>query len=71
MVSIDRLTLFGLALTRQSGFEVDSALRSGGIGLPGMYERAEQMGGELAVHSNPGEGTQVRVVVRCPMEEGS
>jgi signal transduction histidine kinase/ligand-binding sensor domain-containing protein len=52
-----------------SGFDVDTALRSGGIGLPGMVERAEQMGGELTVNTGPGEGTQVRVVVHHRIEE--
>jgi signal transduction histidine kinase len=37
-----------------------------GFGLTGMHERAEQIGAELAVHSNPGLGTQVVAAVRTP-----
>ncbi len=33
------------------------------IGLIGMRERVEAMGGELSIHSQPGQGTSVRVTV--------
>ncbi|HLH27107.1 MAG TPA: GAF domain-containing sensor histidine kinase [Chloroflexota bacterium] len=36
---------------------------SGGFGLRGMSERAERLGGTLAVESAPGAGTRVRVEV--------
>ena len=39
-----------------------------GLGLVGMRERAESLGGLFAVTSAPGEGT--RVVVRLPLGEG-
>ncbi len=41
---------------------------SGGFGLAGMRERATLLGGELLVHSRPGEG--VRLVVRIPERAG-
>ena len=50
------------------GFEpkdVFSAL-GGHFGLIGMRERAERLGGELRLASNPGEGTEVEVSVPLP-----
>ncbi len=41
----------------------------GSLGLVGMRERAESLGGRFAVTSAPGAGT--RVVVRLPLGEGS
>jgi signal transduction histidine kinase len=37
------------------------APRPGGAGLPGMRERAEELGGELAVEARPGRGTTLRL----------
>ncbi len=37
-----------------------------GVGLAGMRERAELVGGSLTVQSSPGEGTTVRAVVPQP-----
>ena len=34
-----------------------------GLGLLGMRERAERLGGELQLHSEPGQGTEVAVTV--------
>ncbi len=34
-----------------------------GHGVMGMFERADLLGGRLAIHSAPGEGTQIRVFV--------
>jgi len=39
----------------------------GGFGLGSMRERAELLGGTLALASRPGEGTTVEV--RVPVEE--
>lgn len=39
------------------------ALRGGGSGLGGMRERLRLYGGQLEVHSVPGEGMRLRVVV--------
>ena len=35
----------------------------GGVGLVGMRERVEELGGEIEVKSRPGEGTEVTVRV--------
>ena len=35
----------------------------GHFGLLGMRERAERLGGELQLHSEPGQGTEVEVTV--------
>jgi signal transduction histidine kinase/ligand-binding sensor domain-containing protein len=47
------------------GFEQDEAFSEigGHFGLLGMRERAERMGGELQLHSEPGHGTEVEVTV--------
>jgi signal transduction histidine kinase len=41
------------------GFDVDVAERSGRLGIAGMRERAELLGGTFEVRSAPGEGTAV------------
>jgi signal transduction histidine kinase/ligand-binding sensor domain-containing protein len=48
-----------------AGFEQDEAFSivGGHFGLLGMRERAERLGGELQLHSEPGQGTQVEVTV--------
>jgi signal transduction histidine kinase len=45
------------------GFDTGTARSRGGLGLRGMAERVEHLGGRLAVESRPGEGTRVRVEV--------
>jgi len=40
------------------GFDPGAAVDPG-IGLAGMYERAELLGGRLSIHSSPGNGTRV------------
>jgi signal transduction histidine kinase len=42
------------------GYNESSPTAQGGIGLPGMSERAVLMGGDLLVHGVPGVGTTVR-----------
>jgi signal transduction histidine kinase len=42
--------------------------RTGGAGLPGMAERAAELGGDLAVDAVPGHGTTVRL--RLPTRSG-
>ena len=44
------------------GFDVGAA-RPGGIGLRSMRERVENLGGTLAVRSEPGSGTEVAIAV--------
>ncbi len=47
-----------------AGFEMGAEMsRSAGVGLMGMRERAEHLGGSLTVQSAPGKGTVVRVSV--------
>ena len=45
------------------GFDVDEALRRGRLGLLGMRERAEMLGGTLTIESSPGCGATVYVEV--------
>jgi signal transduction histidine kinase len=45
------------------GFDLATAQESGGVGLRGMTERTEQLGGRLTVKSEPGMGTTVQVHV--------
>ena len=44
-----------------SGFDPDSVIGCGGLGLVSMRERAEELGGTLTILSKPGEGTTVTV----------
>ena len=46
---------------RGPGFNPEAAARSGRLGLAGMRERAELLGGSFEVDSAPGAGTTVRV----------
>jgi signal transduction histidine kinase len=43
------------------GFRVNQ--RHDGVGLTGMHERVQEMGGELQVLSSPGKGTKIRVIL--------
>jgi PAS domain S-box-containing protein len=43
------------------GFDVETLDARRGMGLPGMRERAEQLGGAFLVDSTPSEGTRVSV----------
>ena len=45
------------------GFDVNSALDEGKMGLPGMQAHASELGGSLTITSTPGQGTRVRVEV--------
>ena len=44
-----------------NGFEISPTGESGGIGLSSMRERAENLGGSLAITSAPGKGTKVNL----------
>jgi ligand-binding sensor domain-containing protein/two-component sensor histidine kinase len=50
------------------GFEQEGVFASlgGHFGVIGMRERAERMGGEFRLASNPGEGTELEVMVPLP-----
>jgi signal transduction histidine kinase len=46
-----------------AGFIVEDALRAGAVGLLGMRERAELVGGRLEIESRIGQGTRVQVEI--------
>lgn len=50
------------------GFDPKTLQTTGGLGIPGMEERARALGGQLLVESAPGEGTLVQV--RIPTQKG-
>jgi two-component system NarL family sensor kinase len=52
------------------GFNVAAARASGGLGLRGMEERAQRIGGILDIVSAPGQGTKVSVEVPQGIQEG-
>jgi signal transduction histidine kinase len=45
------------------GFEPEEAIEGGGLGLDGIIERAELLGGKLRIDSLPDTGTTIRVEV--------
>jgi signal transduction histidine kinase len=45
------------------GFDPTTAEARGGLGLPGMRERVQRIGGQLQIESAPGQGTTVSVEV--------
>ncbi|BAY50215.1 multi-sensor signal transduction histidine kinase (plasmid) [Scytonema sp. HK-05] len=45
------------------GFGVGSIPRVGGFGLLGMSERAENIGAQLTIGSQPGQGTEIVVII--------
>ncbi|MEP1078759.1 PAS domain S-box protein [Leptolyngbya sp. PL-A3] len=45
------------------GFEVNQFASDKGFGLLGMSERVERIGGELIIRSQPGQGTEIVVIV--------
>ncbi|MFQ5927246.1 MAG: response regulator [Terriglobia bacterium] len=51
------------------GFDIEQTLRSSGagVGLLGIQERVRELGGELAIDSAPGRGTQLRVSLPLPV----
>jgi signal transduction histidine kinase len=52
-----------------AGFEPEMAQERGGLGLPGMRERVQRIGGQLRIESTPGKGTTVRVTIGQGPEE--
>jgi two-component system sensor histidine kinase NreB len=46
-----------------NGFDPEKVPDSGHLGLFGMRERAEMIGGQLLIESKPGKGTTVMVKV--------
>ena len=51
---------------RDTGKGFDTDLLQSGSGLSNMRERAQMLGSEVLVESNPGQGTKVTVEVRLP-----
>ena len=47
------------------GFDLKEARKGGGLGLRGMKERVQAIGGTLSIKSAPGKGTTVSVLVRA------
>ena len=47
------------------GFEPAAVHEKGGLGLAGMKERAQKIGGVLQLESEPGQGAKVKVTVPC------
>jgi signal transduction histidine kinase len=45
------------------GFELDEGTSEGGLGLPGMRERAEAMNGTISIKTSPGGGTSITIDV--------
>jgi PAS domain S-box-containing protein len=45
------------------GFELAAAQAGGGLGLPGMKERVQKIGGRLTIERAPGQGTRISVEV--------
>jgi PAS domain S-box-containing protein len=52
-----------MAEVTDDGGGFDPMVAQGGVGLVGMRERVEELGGEIALKSRPGEGTEVTVRV--------
>jgi signal transduction histidine kinase len=52
--------LHGVITDDGVGFEVEACVRNGGLGLMGMRERLEAVGGSLRVISAPGSGAEIR-----------
>jgi PAS domain S-box-containing protein len=46
-----------------AGFALEQAQDGGGMGLAGMRERAQRIGGRLRIDSAPGAGTRIRVEI--------
>jgi signal transduction histidine kinase len=67
-ISADAENLAVLVEDRGAGFSPDAALAAGASnGLAGMRERAQLLGGTLAIESAPGEGTKVMALL--PIDE--
>ncbi len=50
------------------GFVPQAINDTGGIGLVSMRERAEKLAGSLAIHSQPGEGTRIKVTLKTAQQ---
>lgn len=50
------------------GFDPGTARSAGGLGLPGLEERARGLGGRCRIASAPGAGTRIEVIAPLPAE---
>jgi signal transduction histidine kinase len=50
------------------GFDSEAGLRRPGLGIVSMKERVRLVQGEFSIHSQSGQGTEVRVFVPLPKE---
>jgi signal transduction histidine kinase len=58
-----------IVVVEDNGIGMDlQELTKGQLGVVGMYERAEMLGGKVTVESAPGKGTTVFLEVPCPFE---
>lgn len=62
-VNMKNRRLFMVYTDDGEGFEVKEAVKKG-YGLPGLYNRAEKMGGYLKIISKPGKGVRFELHVR-------
>ena len=58
-----------VAEVTDDGRGFDPTVAQGGVGLVGMRERVEELGGEIEVGSRPGEGA--KVTIRVAMGRGT
>jgi signal transduction histidine kinase len=67
-LQLEARRLFLRIIDNGRGFDQQDAFatRGGHFGLLGMRERAERLGGELKLASQPGKGTEVEVTVPLP-----
>ncbi|MHB8995518.1 MAG: PAS domain-containing sensor histidine kinase [Armatimonadota bacterium] len=55
---------------RGQGFDTESPAYRPGLGLRGIQERTDSLGGKLTLTGAPGHGTRVEVMVPLPRNEG-
>ncbi len=52
------------------GFDLETAHQGGGLGLTGMEERVQRIGGQLLIESAPDQGTRVTIIVPIQKVQG-
>ena len=50
------------------GFDLAAARGKGGLGIVSMQERAHPLGGDLQIHSHPGQGTTITLQASLPKQ---
>jgi signal transduction histidine kinase len=56
---------------RGTGFDLETAMNKGGLGLVSMRERVRLVNGTISIDSKPMSGTTIEVQVPCGLERGS